>query len=80
MLTRELIIEEPVDVHPRWLRVAAIPKLYGISRSLVYELLAEGVLRTAVLKKKGNNRGVRLICASSLESMLSKLADEEVAQ
>ena len=74
MLKSELVIEEPVDVHPRWLRVAAVSKYYSIPRSRVYELLNEGALRTAVLKKKGNQRGIRLICATSLESLLSTIA------
>jgi hypothetical protein len=76
MLKSELVIEEPGDVRPKWLRVAAVAKYYSIPRSRVYELLGEGALRTAVLKKKGNQRGIRLICATSIEALLSKLANE----
>jgi hypothetical protein len=76
MLKSELVIEEPVDIRPRWLRVAAVTKYYSIPRSRVYELLNEGVLRTAVLKKKGNVRGIRLIEATHLENLLSDLADD----
>jgi hypothetical protein len=80
MLKSELVIEEPVDVRPRWLRVAAVAKYYSIPRSRIYELLNEGAVRTAVLKKKGNQRGIRLICADSIETMLSQLADEVAAE
>ena len=51
-----------VNLNPRWLRVPSAVKYSGLSRSLLYELIAKGKIRFICLKSyKGAERGVRLL-------------------
>ena len=52
----------------RWLRVEEAARTRGISRSLLYELLRDGKIKSSLLRKKGNVRGIRLISAESLDA------------
>ena len=64
-----------VSLKPSWLRINDVVKLYGIGRSSLYELLAEGRLKSASIKKRGNIRGIRLLSADSIEHYLESIAE-----
>ncbi len=59
---------------PEWLRIPDAIRLFGIGRSSLYELIGEGKIRSASIKKRGNIRGVRLISVASLEAFLESFA------
>jgi excisionase family DNA binding protein len=51
---------------PEWLRIPEATKLFGISRSKLYELIAAGYIRSTSLRKRGQIKGTRLIDYDSL--------------
>ena len=67
----------PVTLNPRWLRVPAAVKYSGVSRSLLYKLLAEGKIRSICLRaNKQTLRGVRLIDRESIDRFMIALQSE----
>jgi hypothetical protein len=70
----EPLIRQQKTTHVR------IGPFYGISRSLGYELLSAGKIRSGVLRKPGNTRGCRLISADSVRTYLCKLLAEQEAE
>jgi excisionase family DNA binding protein len=63
--------------HPHdddWIRVRQVVAHYNISRTTVYDLLQQGVLRSVSLRKRGNIRGIRLISKAALDGYLAQLA------
>jgi hypothetical protein len=71
MLTREIQLATqsgPVTLNPRWLRIPAAVKYSGLSRSMLYELLSAGKIRSISVKsQKWSQRGVRLIDRESID-------------
>jgi predicted DNA-binding transcriptional regulator AlpA len=71
-----LNIPIPTDktLKPEWLRVNQVTHVFGIGRSKLYELLAEGVIKSASLRKRGQTSGTRLVsydsCAAYIESQV----------
>ena len=44
MLKNEIVVErDPLDLRPRWLRIPAVTKAYGLSVVRIYELLNAGL-------------------------------------
>jgi hypothetical protein len=80
MLTTELQQDThsgPVTLNPRWLRIPAAVKYSGLSRSKLYELLAEGRIKSICVKsRKGAERGVRLLDRESVDSFMLGLLSE----
>lgn len=54
----------------RWLRVEEAVRTRGLSRSLLYELIRDGKIKSSALRKPGNIRGIRLISAESLDAYI----------
>jgi hypothetical protein len=71
MLTTEIQQDThtgPVTLNPRWLRVPGAVKYSGLSRSRLYELLAERRITSICVKShKAAVRGVRLIDRESID-------------
>lgn len=63
-------------VKPEYIRTTDMKFHFGIVRSAVYELLAEKKIRSVVIKKRGNSRGIRLIDYASVVSYLSSLDED----
>ena len=61
---------------PEWLRLGDATRLYGIGRSSLYELIAEGKIKSACLRKRGNTRGIRLLSADSISAYIESIATE----
>lgn len=51
---------------PEWLRIPGAVQVSGLSRSLLYQAISSGEIKSSVIKKRGNVRGVRLISFDSL--------------
>ena len=62
-----------VNLEPRWLKVDAAVSYSGISRAVLYRILAEGKIRSSSLRSRGALRGIRLI----IEHRLTPTTDEE---
>lgn len=60
------ITAAPIEPGREWIRPADGRQYVGLSRSLLYELINEGKIRSVCLRRKGRATGVRLISVSSL--------------
>jgi len=69
--TNQIGPAEFVDAH-------SLRFMFGIGRSLVYQLLSEGAIRSISLRRKGNTRGKRLFDVATNREFLSK-QDGDVA-
>jgi hypothetical protein len=78
MLTTEIQQDThtgPVTLNPRWLRIPSAVKS-GLSRSRLYELLAQGRIKSICLKShNGALRGVRLIDRESIDLLMESLKE-----
>lgn len=59
---------------PEWLRVPDAVRLFGISRSALYELITAGSIKSTALRKRGAVRGIRLISFDSLAAYVESSA------
>lgn len=62
---------------PNHIRISDMKFYFGIPRSSTYELLTEKKIRSVVVKKRGNSRGIRLIEYISVVEYLQSLSDTE---
>ena len=60
---------------PEWLRIPDATRFSGLGRSSLYELIKEGRVKSVCLRKRNNIRGVRLISADSLSSLIEAAAN-----
>ena len=79
MLTTEIQQDTytgPVTLNPRWLRIPSAVKYCGLSRSRLYELLAQGRIKSICLKSHNNAlRGVRLVDKESIDLFMESLQE-----
>ncbi|MEI7774860.1 MAG: hypothetical protein WCK17_08795 [Verrucomicrobiota bacterium] len=61
----------PVQPGLEWLRPGDVRPRYGIGRSLLYELLKEGKIKSVCLRREGRATGIRLVSAISIEAYIS---------
>ena len=66
----------PIQTHfrPEWLRVEAAVQLFGISRSKIYELIADRRIKSFCLRERNKLKGIRLISFDSLSEFLENEA------
>jgi excisionase family DNA binding protein len=55
---------------PEWLRIPQVSLVFGIGRSKIYELIAEGKIKSVSLRKRGQTSGTRLISYDSLSDYI----------
>ena len=79
MLTTEIQQDTymgPVTLNPRWLRIPSAVKYSGLSRSRLYELLAQGRIRSICLRSRRDAlRGVRLVDKESIDLFMESLQE-----
>ena len=79
MLTTEIQQDThtgPVTLNPRWLRIPSAVKYSGLSRSRLYELLAQERIKSVCLKSHhGALRGVRLVDRESIDLFMQSLQE-----
>ena len=63
------------DTKPEWLRLPDATRIFGLSRSTLYELIADNRIRSTALKKRGSTRGIRIISYDSLAAFLNEAAN-----
>jgi hypothetical protein len=66
----------PVAVTPKWMRIKDAARYAGLSRSLLYEILASGEIKSFALKSAGAIRGVRLVSVESIDAFITRKAGE----
>jgi hypothetical protein len=63
-------------IRPEWLRLPDAIRVSGIGRSTLYQLLSSGAVKSALIRKRGCQRGIRLISADSLRAYIESFATE----
>lgn len=62
------------ELKPEWIRPKDVPRIFGIGRSRIYELISEGKIKSVSLRQRGQKHGTRLISYDSLAGYLESLA------
>jgi len=55
---------------PEYLRPGQVPGRFNISRSLLYEWIAEGRVKSFQVRRTGNVRGPRLVSVESIRQAI----------
>jgi hypothetical protein len=63
---------------PEWIRIELAIKLFGLSRTKLYELIAERKIKSFCLRERNKIKGIRLISFDSLREFLEKEASEQL--
>jgi len=71
--------KQDTPLKPEWVRPAQATQIFGIGRTRIYELIAEGKIKTASIKPRGTARGTRLISYDSLAAFIDSHIEGEVA-
>jgi hypothetical protein len=66
------------NIQPEWARVPEVTKLFGIKRTHLFQLIADGRVKSASLRRRGCIKGIRIINCDSVRALLESLAEEEV--
>ena len=66
----------PLQPGPEWLRPADVRPYAGIGRSLLYELIQEGKVRSVCLRREGRLGGMRLVSVASLREYIESHTEE----
>lgn len=69
-----------VTVKPEWVRAGDVRKIFGISRSHIYELIKDNEVSSTVIRKRGNKTGIRLISYDSIAAWIKKHAEPEAVE
>ena len=64
-------VENQTETKPEWLRIPKAIDLFGVGRSKLYELIKEGKIKSASLRKRGQVSGTRLISYDSLNDYIN---------
>jgi hypothetical protein len=62
-------------VKPEWLRLSDATRLSGLSRSTLYNLIGSGSIKSAVIRKRGCTRGIRLLSYDSLRTYIESCVE-----
>ncbi len=61
---------QTTNERPEWASALTISRIYGLSRSTLYELAAAGKIRSAALRKRGAKKGKRLFSTDSVAAFI----------
>lgn len=63
-------------LEPEFCDIYGLRAMFGLRRSLAYQLLAEGAINGVSLRKKGSLRGKRLFNVASVRAFLNSKLEE----
>jgi hypothetical protein len=64
---------------PVYVKVSTAAFMFGLSRTRLFKLLAEGKIKTRYVVQPGNNRGIRLVELASLRAYIESFPAEAPA-
>ena len=70
--TTVLQVAPPGGPEPLWGKPDWVARRYGLPRYRVFELIKEGKIRSALIKRKGRKKGLRLIELNSVNHFLEQ--------
>ena len=62
------------NTRPEWTDCKGITRIFGIHKSTIYRLEAEGKIRTSSLRERGKLRGKKLISCDSVAAYIESMA------
>jgi hypothetical protein len=62
------------QARPEWTDCKGITRIFGIGKSTIYRLEAEGKIRTSSLRERNKLRGKKLINCDSVAAFIEKMA------
>jgi hypothetical protein len=65
-------VAPPGGPEPQWGKPAWVAQRYGLPRYRVFELIKECQIRSALIKRKGRQKGLRLIDLRSVDRYLEE--------
>jgi hypothetical protein len=65
---------------PEWLRLPDAIRVSGIGRSTLYDLISTGAIKSVCLRKRGCQRGIRLINAESLQNYIESFSKGDISE
>jgi hypothetical protein len=57
---------------PEFGRVPDVERIWGIKRGLLYSLIKQGAIKSAVIRRKGARTGIRLIQLQSVRDYVTR--------
>jgi predicted DNA-binding transcriptional regulator AlpA len=66
-----------IAVTPEWIRINLAVKLFGLSRSKLYELITDRKIKSFTLRERNKIKGIRLINYDSLCQFLESEAQAQ---
>jgi len=63
-------------IKPEWLRLPDATRVSGLGRSTLYNLIGSGCIKSAVIRKRGCQRGIRLISSDSLLGYIASCVEK----
>ena len=70
--TTVLQVAPPGGPEPLWGKPAWVAQRYGLPRYRVFELIKEGQIRSALIRRKGKQKAMRLIDLRSVDRFLEE--------
>ena len=64
----------PIASGVEWVRPSDVRQRFGLGKSLLYQLIASGEVRSVSLRRKGKATGMRLVSAASLNAYIESHA------
>ncbi len=63
-----------LHLEPKWVRIHDAVRVSGMGRSLLYQRIKEGHIRSACLRDRNKTRGIRLVNVESLNRYIESFA------
>jgi hypothetical protein len=64
-------------LRPEWLRMDVAVRLFGLSRSKFYELIADRRIKSFCLRERNKRKGIRLLSYDSISQFLENESREQ---
>lgn len=68
------------EVKPEWIKVSDATRIFGIGRTRLYDLIGRRVIKTALLRERGNLQGARLISYDSLAEYIEGFVEQDTQE
>lgn len=68
------------NTRPEWADAKNITRIFGLGKSTLYRLEAEGKIRSSSLRERGKLRGKKLFSCDSVAAYIEKMAGPEVEE
>ena len=71
---QDLVKQINNSLKPEWLRIPEAVRVFGMSRSALYELIKDNKIKSTALRKRGALRGIRIVSYDSLAEYIEDAA------